>query len=376
MIVLGIETSCDETSAAIVEETGNAARPWRIRSNIVASQVAIHREWGGVVPELSARQHIRDVCGVVERALDDAHAPRIDAVAVTLVLIGVNVLVYLAELAAGGNVNGTGNWIYNHGVLFANGTYSNGEVITGPVHATIPPGLPAAGVSHGEWWRLMTAAFLHYGPVHLALNMFSLYFAGSILEQVIGRWRYLLLYLVSGLVGSAGRGHDHQVTLGLLFHAEVAGWDEEATVVDDERHLAGAGSSSLAQLRRCRARRRGRQQSWAGHDKAELGGGALAATPERLAGRGQVDPAELHRTGGERRWGIAGRGGLGDAGVAGDRAGARWRVPGMAGRIARPVGAGEHRPAERADAATAELVRGLGGAGRAGTGRPDRPVVS
>jgi len=83
MIALGIETSCDETSAAVVEETGDAAKPWRIRSNVVASQVAIHREWGGVVPELSARQHIRDICGVVERALDDAQRPRIDAVAVT-----------------------------------------------------------------------------------------------------------------------------------------------------------------------------------------------------------------------------------------------------------------------------------------------------
>jgi N6-L-threonylcarbamoyladenine synthase len=83
MILLGIETSCDETSAAVVEETGDAARPWRIRSNVVASQAAIHREWGGIVPELSARQHIRDICGVVERALTDAGSPAIDAVAVT-----------------------------------------------------------------------------------------------------------------------------------------------------------------------------------------------------------------------------------------------------------------------------------------------------
>src|SRR5215470_11904682 len=85
MIVLGIETSCDETSAAVVEETGNATRPWRVRSNVVASQVEIHREWGGVVPELSARQHIRDICGVVERALADAGvgASGYDAVAVT-----------------------------------------------------------------------------------------------------------------------------------------------------------------------------------------------------------------------------------------------------------------------------------------------------
>jgi tRNA N6-adenosine threonylcarbamoyltransferase len=72
MRILGIETSCDETSAAVVEETGDPAKPWAIRSNVVASQVPIHREWGGVVPELASRQHIRDICGVVERALDEA----------------------------------------------------------------------------------------------------------------------------------------------------------------------------------------------------------------------------------------------------------------------------------------------------------------
>jgi N6-L-threonylcarbamoyladenine synthase len=72
MRILGIETSCDETSAAVVEETGDRARPWAIRSNVIASQVPIHREWGGVVPELAARQHIRDIPGVVERALADA----------------------------------------------------------------------------------------------------------------------------------------------------------------------------------------------------------------------------------------------------------------------------------------------------------------
>jgi N6-L-threonylcarbamoyladenine synthase len=83
VIVLGIETSCDETAAALVEETGDPSRPWRLRSSVVASQVAIHREWGGVVPELSARQHIRDICGVVERALDDAGNPVYGAVAVT-----------------------------------------------------------------------------------------------------------------------------------------------------------------------------------------------------------------------------------------------------------------------------------------------------
>jgi N6-L-threonylcarbamoyladenine synthase len=81
--VLGIETSCDETAAAVVEETGDAARPWRILSNVVASQVDIHREWGGVVPELSARQHIRDICGVVEKAAADAGSLPCDLIAVT-----------------------------------------------------------------------------------------------------------------------------------------------------------------------------------------------------------------------------------------------------------------------------------------------------
>jgi N6-L-threonylcarbamoyladenine synthase len=85
MRILGIETSCDETSAAVVHETGEAARPWAIGSNVVASQVLIHREWGGVVPELASRQHIRDICGVVERALEDAGAAwkDLDAIAVT-----------------------------------------------------------------------------------------------------------------------------------------------------------------------------------------------------------------------------------------------------------------------------------------------------
>jgi len=83
VLILGIESSCDETAAAVVEEAGDPARPWQLRASVVASQVDIHREWGGIVPELSARQHIRDICGVVERALADAGTERFDAIAVT-----------------------------------------------------------------------------------------------------------------------------------------------------------------------------------------------------------------------------------------------------------------------------------------------------
>jgi N6-L-threonylcarbamoyladenine synthase len=85
MNVLGIETSCDETAAAVVSTTGDPGRPWIARSNVIASQVQIHREWGGVVPEIASRQHVRDICGVVERALGDAGTDwaDIDALAVT-----------------------------------------------------------------------------------------------------------------------------------------------------------------------------------------------------------------------------------------------------------------------------------------------------
>ncbi len=83
MRILGIESSCDETAAAVVDAPQDGR--WELRSSVVASQVAIHREWGGGVPELAARQHLRDICGVVEQALDDARVSLddLDAIAVT-----------------------------------------------------------------------------------------------------------------------------------------------------------------------------------------------------------------------------------------------------------------------------------------------------
>jgi membrane associated rhomboid family serine protease len=99
---------------------------------------------------------------------------------VTKVLIAINVAVYLLELGAGGEVNGTGNEIFRKGVLF------------GPF------------VADGEYWRLFTAMFLHYGPFHLGMNMLALWWFGAAIEQALGRGRYLMLYLVSGLAGSAG----------------------------------------------------------------------------------------------------------------------------------------------------------------------------
>jgi membrane associated rhomboid family serine protease len=57
-------------------------------------------------------------------------------------------------------------------------------------------------VADGEWWRLLTAGFLHIGPLHIAFNMFALWVLGRDLEIVLGRGRFLALYLVSLLGGS------------------------------------------------------------------------------------------------------------------------------------------------------------------------------
>lgn len=66
MLCLAIETSCDETSSAVVENGSN------IRSNIISSQVDIHRKYGGVVPELASRHHVEKISQVVELALTEA----------------------------------------------------------------------------------------------------------------------------------------------------------------------------------------------------------------------------------------------------------------------------------------------------------------
>jgi membrane associated rhomboid family serine protease len=59
-------------------------------------------------------------------------------------------------------------------------------------------------VADGDWWRLVTSAFLHYGPLHLGMNMLVLWFIGPALEEYLGHARFALLYVVSGLAGAAG----------------------------------------------------------------------------------------------------------------------------------------------------------------------------
>ena len=77
--ILGIETSCDETSAAVLTGHGNDVA---MKSLVILSQ-DVHRIFGGVVPEIASRAHLTAIQPVVQKALAEAGAERIDAVAVT-----------------------------------------------------------------------------------------------------------------------------------------------------------------------------------------------------------------------------------------------------------------------------------------------------
>ena len=98
----------------------------------------------------------------------------------TTALIAIIVVVYMITAAQGGGINLPG------GKLFSDWA------------------LQGLAVSDGNWWRLVTAMFLHGSLLHLAFNMFALYWLGNIIEQALGTPRFLLVYFVSGLAGSAG----------------------------------------------------------------------------------------------------------------------------------------------------------------------------
>ncbi len=110
----------------------------------------------------------------IERATKTLAAPA------TMILIAANVIVYVITAAQGGGINLPG------GKLFYDWA------------------LQGAAVQNGDWWRLVTTMFLHGSLLHIGFNMLALYWLGTIVEQAIGTWRFLLVYLVSGLAGSAG----------------------------------------------------------------------------------------------------------------------------------------------------------------------------
>ena len=98
---------------------------------------------------------------------------------VTLALVAANLLVFLAMLA-----NGAG-WTHNSNSI---------QLAWG---ANFGP-----ATQDGQWWRLGSAMFLHFGVIHLTLNMWALWDVGRLVERLYGRWRFALLYLASGVAGN------------------------------------------------------------------------------------------------------------------------------------------------------------------------------
>jgi membrane associated rhomboid family serine protease len=99
---------------------------------------------------------------------------------VTKALIAINVVIYLITAVQGSGIGQPGGSLWNKWALY------------GPL------------VHQGDWWRLITAAFLHASIVHIAFNMLALWWIGAPVEQYLGRVRFIGLYLVAGLAGSAG----------------------------------------------------------------------------------------------------------------------------------------------------------------------------
>ncbi|GGM10794.1 rhomboid family intramembrane serine protease [Dactylosporangium sucinum] len=129
---------------------------------------------------------------------------------VTIALIVLNVLVFVAAFISSGKSNaiaggglggllGGSTPLHEWGALV---TYPLGTYTDGPLEGTrvLLPG----GMHDGEYYRIFTSMFLHYGLLHLAMNMWALWVLGRPLEAMLGRARFFALYLVSGLGGSIG----------------------------------------------------------------------------------------------------------------------------------------------------------------------------
>ncbi len=130
MIILGIETSCDDTGIALIEY--DRQKKCRILSNIISSQIEVHAPYGGVVPNLAARAHLKNIKPVLEEALKKANYPKIDLIAVTkepglipCLLVGINFAKALAynwsiPIIETNHIKGHiyANWLNNSNIEF------------------------------------------------------------------------------------------------------------------------------------------------------------------------------------------------------------------------------------------------------------------
>jgi membrane associated rhomboid family serine protease len=146
--------------------------------------------YGGKKPIQIKPPKVRRAQGV---ALATGWAP------VTKALIAINAAIYLITAAQGsGGLNSPDGRLF--GKMALAGDHWCAQVDSTGHYCT----LVANGLAQGEWWRMVTGMFLHGSLLHIGFNMYILWWAGSQVEQYLGRARFIGLYLVAGLAGSAG----------------------------------------------------------------------------------------------------------------------------------------------------------------------------
>jgi membrane associated rhomboid family serine protease len=124
-----------------------------------------------------------------------------DASATSIALIGTNLVVWVALLASGG----FGSRLFELLALMPDSRcdVQGGYVVVPEAACTAGGGTYVMGVADGAYWQLVTSMFTHVSPLHIAFNMFALWVLGPQLELAVGRARFLALYFLSGLAGSA-----------------------------------------------------------------------------------------------------------------------------------------------------------------------------
>ena len=124
-----------------------------------------------------------------------------DASATSIGLIGINVVVWVALVASGGY----GSRLFELLALMPGSRcdVQGGYVVVPESACTVGGGTYVSGVADGAYWQVVTSMFTHVSPLHIAFNMFALWVLGPQLELVVGRVRFLALYFLSGLAGSA-----------------------------------------------------------------------------------------------------------------------------------------------------------------------------
>ncbi len=153
--------------------------------------------------------------------------------ATSLTLIGINVLVWIAITASGAKDSPVLAWLSLH----AKGFCQDGDTLLYTPKTFCDAGMNTTwipGLDDGAWWQVVTASFTHVQPWHILMNMFALWALGPQVERLLGRTRFLALYLIAGLgsalavyalagaytwtVGASG------ALFGLLAASLVAGW--------------------------------------------------------------------------------------------------------------------------------------------------------